>query len=314
MRRALMELKKCLTTSDRGQQCVAVDILLTDCRHVQYDETDGNGCIIAISTIRLQSQWSVQDCINRFVALLSFSDGGLSIPTYFASLVTGKWPFMDVICQIYGTLHHVFATSMVLLLVMGCCERLDLIARIRSLSLFLKTNATNVDIDDVVKISKQLRNQYELTIRKPITSQPIIEMALPLRLRNKERLECFLEEYEGRLLTAFVNDVFTANTTFEANKSSQNLIDVLLDDKQIQDYRDLLIWQCRYYKRNHLLAFLSKALSFMADSSLPLAYVVSVIINPKRSYQEANRRNFREDEIKCCDDEDEPYQSQITRV
>lgn len=56
----------------------------------------GNGCIIAISTIRLHNQWSVQDCINRFVALLGFSDGGLSIPTYFASLVTGNKYFIDL--------------------------------------------------------------------------------------------------------------------------------------------------------------------------------------------------------------------------
>lgn len=70
----------------------------------------------------------------------------------------------------------------------------------------------------------------------------------------------------------------------------------------------------RYYKRNHMVVFLGKILSFMADSSLPLAYTLSIIINPKRSYQEANRRNCREDKIKCCDDEDEAYQSQVTRV
>lgn len=70
----------------------------------------------------------------------------------------------------------------------------------------------------------------------------------------------------------------------------------------------------RYYKKNHTIIFIGKILSFMADSSLPLAYTASIIINPNRSYQDSNLRSCRDDNIKCCEDVDETYQSQVTRV
>lgn len=104
-----------------------------------------------------------------------------------------------------------------------------------------------MDRKTIQEISYRLQAQYELSARMPPNlNRPVMEIVLSLRLKNKDRLECLLKEYQGRFLTTFVNDVFKANKSFEDIKINQNFVDVRFNENQIQEYHNLLTWQCKY--------------------------------------------------------------------
>lgn len=103
-----------------------------------------------------------------------------------------------------------------------------------------------MDRKTIEEISNRLQTHYELSARiPPNINRPVLEIVLLLRLKNKDRLDCLLKEYQGHLLTTFVNDAFKANKSFEDLKINQNIVDVRFDDKQVHEYHNLLTWQCK---------------------------------------------------------------------